>query len=144
MHIRWSGLAAALLAAMVAFAGRPAAAAENEVNIYTTREPGLIQPLLDTFTKETGIKTNAVFVESGIAERLEAEGENSPADVIMVVDYGMLIDMVKRGLTQPVHSDVLDAAIPENAARSGRRVVCDVDARPRHLRLEGAGRRRIR
>ena len=40
MHIRWSGLAAALLAAMVAFAGRPTAAAENEVNIYTTREPG--------------------------------------------------------------------------------------------------------
>ena len=71
------------------FAGS-AFAADDEVNIYTTREPGLIQPLLDTFTKETGIKANTVFIESGIAERLAAEGENSPADVIMVVDYGML------------------------------------------------------
>ncbi len=106
-------VALSALFAASAFAA-PALAADNEVNIYTTREPGLVQPLLDLFTKETGIKTNAVFVESGIAERLEAEGENSPADVIMVVDYGMLLDMVKRGVTQPIHSDVLDAAIPEN------------------------------
>ena len=53
----------------------------GEVNVYTTREPGLIQPLLDAFTKETGIKVNAIFVESGLAERVEAEGANSPADV---------------------------------------------------------------
>lgn len=91
-----------------------AAFAEGEVNIYTTREPGLIQPLLDQFTKETGIKTNVVFIESGLAERVEAEGENSPADVLSVVDYGNLIDFVERGLTQPIHSDVLDAAVPEN------------------------------
>ena len=77
-------------------------AAGNEVNVYTTREPGLIQPLLDAFTKETGIKVNAIFVESGLAERVEAEGANSPADVISVVDYGNLIDLVDRGLTQPI------------------------------------------
>ncbi len=86
----------------------------EEVNIYTTREPGLIQPLLEKFTKETGIETNTVFVESGIVERLEAEGVNSPADLVMVVDYGMLIDMVERGLTQAVDSEVLDAAVPAN------------------------------
>jgi iron(III) transport system substrate-binding protein len=113
MPIRWSAFAGrAVLVAMIAGAAGAASAADDEVNIYTTREPGLIQPLLDTFSKETGIKTNAVFVESGIAERLAAEGENSPADVIMVVDYGMLEDMVERDLTQAVHSDVLDAAVP--------------------------------
>ncbi len=113
MNMSWSAFGrAAAVVATVLVAG--SAWADGAVNIYTTREPGLIQPLLDTFTKETGIETNSVFVESGIAERLAAEGENSPADIIMVVDYGMLIDMVQRGLTQPVDSDVLDAAVPEN------------------------------
>ena len=92
----------------------PAWAEDEVVNVYTTREPGLIQPLFDAFTKETGVKVNAIFVESGIAERVEAEGANSPADVITVVDYGNLMDMVDRGLTQPVQSAALDAAIPEH------------------------------
>ena len=94
--------------------------ADGEVNIYTTREPGLIQPLLDAFTKETGIKVNAIFVESGLAERVEAEGANSPADVISVVDYGNLIDLVDRGLTQPVKSAALDAAVPASLRDPGR------------------------
>lgn len=114
LNRRGAALGRAVFAAAIAFAAGSAFAAENEVNVYTTREPGLIQPLLDVFANETGIKANAVFTESGIAERLAAEGENSPADVIMVVDYGMLEDMVERGLTQPVRSDVLDAAVPEN------------------------------
>jgi iron(III) transport system substrate-binding protein len=102
-----------LVAALLASAVTPAFA-DGEVNIYTTREPGLIQPLLDTFSKETGIKTNAIFVESGLAERIEAEGANSPADLISVVDYGNLIDLVDRGLTQPIESSALDAAVPEH------------------------------
>jgi iron(III) transport system substrate-binding protein len=116
MDFRRPGFAGrvAVLAALLLAGHQPALAADSEVNIYTTREPGLIQPLLDTFTQETGIRTNTVFVESGIAERLEAEGANSPADVVMVVDYGMLIDMVERGLTQAVDSEVLNEAIPEN------------------------------
>jgi iron(III) transport system substrate-binding protein len=118
MSIHWSGrFAPALVLAAAAFFATPALA--EEVNIYTTREPGLIQPLLDVFTEETGIETNAVFVESGIAERLQAEGVNSPADIIMVVDYGMLIDMVERGLTQAVDSDVLNEAVPENLRGPG-------------------------
>ncbi len=115
MPTSWSALArGAVFAATIAVSAGAAVAADNEVNVYTTREPGLIQPLLDIFTKETGIKANTVFIESGIAERLQAERENSPADVIMVVDYGMLEDMVERGLTQAVKSDVLDAAVPAN------------------------------
>ena len=56
-------------AAFIALAACPLAATAQEVNIYTTRERHLIQPLLDTFTKETGIKTNAIFVESGLKPR---------------------------------------------------------------------------
>jgi iron(III) transport system substrate-binding protein len=101
----------ALLAAILAFLATPALA-DGEVNIYTTREPGLIQPLLDAFATETNTKVNVIFVESGLAERIEAEGANSPADLISVIDYGNLIDLVDRGLTQPVESAVLDAAVP--------------------------------
>jgi iron(III) transport system substrate-binding protein len=108
------GAGPTLLAVLVGAISVHAFADTGEVNVYTTREPGLIQPLLDVFSKETGIKANTIFVEGGLAERLEAEGENSPADIISVVDYGNLIDVLDRGLTQPVQSSVVDAAVPEN------------------------------
>jgi iron(III) transport system substrate-binding protein len=86
----------------------------QEVNLYTTREPGLIQPLLAAFSLETGIEVNSIFVRDGLAERVSAEGARSPADVLMTVDFGNLIDLVEKGLTQPVQSDVLMAAVPAN------------------------------
>ncbi len=84
----------------------------QEVNIYTTREPGLIQPILDAFTDETGIAVNTVFLESGLIERVQAEGASSPADLLMAVDFGALIDLVDAGVTQPVESEILEAAVP--------------------------------
>ncbi|MFA7438931.1 Fe(3+) ABC transporter substrate-binding protein [Castellaniella sp.] len=94
----------ALLAASSAMAA--------EVNLYTTREPRLIQPLLDAFTQETGVQVNTVFVKDGLLERVRAEGEQSPADVLMTVDIGNLLDLVDGGVTQPIRSETLDAAIP--------------------------------
>ena len=79
----------------------PAATDAGEVNLYTTREPGLIQPLLDAFTTQTGVKVNTVFVRDGLPERLRAEGERSPADVLMTVDSGNLLDLVEGGFSQP-------------------------------------------
>jgi iron(III) transport system substrate-binding protein len=90
------------------------AASAQDVNLYTTREPGLIQPLMDAFTKQTGIKVNSIFVRDGLAERVAAEGTRSAADVLMDVDVGALINLVDRGLTQPVRSSVLEAAVPAN------------------------------
>lgn len=87
-------------------------ALSQEVNIYTTREPGLIQPILDAFTAETGIAVNTVFLQDGLAERVLAEGEASPADILMTVDFGNLIDLTDQGITQPIDSEVLEAAIP--------------------------------
>ncbi len=91
----------------------------QEVNIYTTREPGLIQPILDAFNAETGIKVNTVFLESGLIERVKAEGESSPADLLMTVDFGALIDLVNAGVTQPVQSEVLNAAVPASLRDAG-------------------------
>ena len=92
----------------------PLRAAGQEVNLYTTREPGLIRPLLEAFSKQSGIKVNSIFVRDGLAERVAAEGTRSPADVLMTVDIGDLLFLVDKNLTQPVQSAVLNAAIPAN------------------------------
>ncbi|MXU66156.1 Fe(3+) ABC transporter substrate-binding protein [Oceanomicrobium pacificus] len=97
------------LAAAVSL-GLPAMA--DEVNIYSYRQPELIQPLLDKFTEETGIETNVVFLDKGLVERLQAEGKRSPADLILTVDISRLNGAVEAGVTQPVQSDVLEANIP--------------------------------
>ena len=100
------------LAAALAFTSMPSLASAQEVNLYTTREPGLIQPLLDAFTKDTKIKVNSIFIKDGLAERVKAEGANSPADVLMTVDIGNLLDTVDQGVTQAVQSEALSSAIP--------------------------------
>ncbi|WP_058836524.1 Fe(3+) ABC transporter substrate-binding protein [Luteimonas abyssi] len=96
-----------------AAAGAEGVAGAGEVNLYTTREPGLIQPLLDAFTADTGVRVNTVLLKDGLAERLQAEGARSAADVLMTVDTGRLLDVVEAGHAQPVDSEVLEAAIPE-------------------------------
>ena len=90
--------------------GTPAAA--DEVNIYSHRQPELIQPLMDAFTKETGVAVNIAFVDKGMSERLKAEGKRSPADLVLTVDIGRLIELVDAGVTQAVDDPVLQAAIP--------------------------------
>ncbi|MDF3854115.1 Fe(3+) ABC transporter substrate-binding protein [Paracoccus pantotrophus] len=108
MRVGLSGVIGILLAAQAV------AASAQEVNLYTTREPNLIEPLLASFTETTGGKVNTIFLKDGLPERVEQEGEASPADVLMTVDIGNLVDLVDRGLTQPVESEALAAAIPEN------------------------------
>jgi len=90
----------------------PMAQAE-EVNIYSFRQAFLIKPLLDAFTEETGIKANVVFSKKGLLERIEHEGRNSPADVLLTSDIGPLYDAVEKGLLQPISSDTLNKNIPE-------------------------------
>ena len=102
------------IAASTLLLSAASAASAQELNLYTSREPGLIEPLLEAFTESTGVTVNTVFLKDGLAERVEAEGEASPADVLMAVDVGKLADFVEKGLTQPVESEVLTESIPEN------------------------------
>ncbi len=90
-----------------------AAPVAAEVNIYSSREPQLINPILDAFTAETGIKTNIVFIKDGLIERLKAEGRRSPADLVLTTDISNLNAIVEAGVTQPVMSEVISANIPE-------------------------------
>ena len=100
-------LKSALLSALIA---TPALA--DEVNIYSYRQPELIKPLTDAFTAETGIRVNVAYLQKGMVERLQAEGDRSPADLVFTVDISRLSDVVNAGLTQAVHSDTLDANVP--------------------------------
>ncbi|MBB5220455.1 iron(III) transport system substrate-binding protein [Amaricoccus macauensis] len=104
----------AILVGTLAGAGAVMPVAAQELNLYTTREPGLIQPLLDSFTASSGVKVNTIFLKEGLAERVQQEGTASLADVLMTVDIGNLVDLTDRGLTQPVESAVLSEAIPAN------------------------------
>ena len=106
-------------AATFLFAASPAHA--ETVNLYTTREPGLIQPLLSAFTRETGVDVRTIFIKDGLAERVAAEGERSPADVLMTVDFGNLIALVDHDLVQAVDSEVLRAAVPAALRDAGNR-----------------------
>ena len=105
-------LALALLAPLLA-AANAQAAEPGEVNISSYRQPYLINPLLKEFTDETGIKVNVIFAEKGLIERIQAEGRNSPADVLLTVDVGNLTQATDAGIAQPIHSAILDGAIPQ-------------------------------
>lgn len=103
----------ALGALGMAAASAAPALADGEVNIYSYRQPYLIEPLLEAFTKETGIKTNIVYASKGLGERIKAEGENSPADLLLSVDIGRVDGARALGITQPVDNATLNADIPE-------------------------------
>ncbi len=108
VHLRMLFAGCALMAGIVP------AGAQEVLNIYTTREPGLAAPLFEAFTKATGIEVKSVFIKDGLSERVKAEGAASPADILMTVDVGNLLDVTDAGVTQPVETPALKAAVPAN------------------------------
>ena len=106
-------LARTFLFSLGLITGTGAARAEGAVNIYSFREPKLIEPLLQAFTAKTGIATNVVFASTGLIERMTAEGKNSPADVLLTSEFGLLSQAVAAGITAPVASDVITKQVPE-------------------------------
>ncbi len=89
-----------------------ARAGSEEVNLYSYRQPFLIQPMLDAFTEKTGIAVNVVYAEDGMLERIKAEGENTPADAVLTADIGRLKDMEDADVLAAVTSDTLSENIP--------------------------------
>lgn len=106
--------AATACVAVAAMSAATAARAAEELTLYTTREPALIQPLIAAFSAQSKVEVKTVFVKDGLLERVKAEGARSPADVLMTVDVGNLLDLVEGGVTQPVKSAALESAIPAN------------------------------
>ena len=114
-------LATAVVGMVVGFTGIAASAGAAELNVYSHRQQFLLQPFLDAFTAETGIATNVVYASKGLAQRLKAEGEASPADVILTVDIARLSEYADLDLLSPVDSAVLNANIPAELRASDNR-----------------------
>ena len=107
-----SRLLAATAIVAAAMTANPAFAQSGEVNVYSYRENKLVQPLIDAFTQETGIKVNVVSASSGLEQRIKAEGDNSPADVLLTVDIGRIDEAVQTGVTQPIKSETVSRIVP--------------------------------
>ncbi len=107
-------VSAAFLGSLCVFISLLATAQAKEVNVYSFRQEFLVAPIVEAFTAETGIEVNIVFAKKGLINRLEAEGDNSPADLLLTSDFSKLQQAKNKGLTQPVSSDVLNANIPSN------------------------------
>ena len=89
------------------------AADGQTVTIYSSRNEQLIKPLLDRYTEQTGVKIELVTDKTGpLMARLQAEGKNTPADMLLTVDAGNLWQAAEQGLLQPVASSVLEANVP--------------------------------
>lgn len=93
----------------------------QEVNVYTHRHYKADEELFNKFTEETGIKVNIVNASADeLIQRLETEGENSSADILITVDAGRLYRAQSKDLLQPVRSEILEANIaPEFREKQG-------------------------
>jgi len=120
-RLRRDTACASLALLFTVVSGSPAiSASAQEVNVYSYRQPYLIQPLLDGFAKKTGIKANIIFAKKGLIERIAAEGANSPADILLTTDIGRLSGAVSKSITQPVSSKTLEQNIPAQYRDSKR------------------------
>lgn len=102
----------ALALAVSAFVSSAAFASSNEVNVYSYRQPYLIEPILKEFEKETGIQVNVISADKGLVERVKKEGKISPADVLLTVDISRVMEIVNAGLAQSIKSNKLEKNIP--------------------------------
>lgn len=105
------GRVAALACAIV---GGFASARADEITVYSIREANLIAPVVAAFTAASGDTVRVEFVADNLVKRLTSEGEGSPADVLLTIGLDKTTQLVRHGLTQPLASAVLDAAVPAN------------------------------
>lgn len=119
-HRVWTtGLAALLLSA-----GLAACTGGNDkvVNIYSSRHYNQDDQLYKAFTDKTGIKVNVIEgKDAELIERIQSEGANSPADVLITVDAGRLWQAESKGVFQPIQSAVLNADLPDDLRDPGGR-----------------------
>lgn len=99
--------------ALLAGCGAGIDSGASVVNVYSHRHYDTDQELFDRFTAETGIRVNVVTASADeLITRLENEGVNSPADILITVDAGRLHRAKSKGLLQPISSEVLEGNIP--------------------------------
>lgn len=112
-RLRFAGLRWLLSASLILLAS--CAPPPSDLVVYSARTESLIKPLFDRYTQETGQKIQLITDDAGpLIQRLDAEGKNSPADLLITVDAGVLWHAAQLGVLRPVESAILDANIPEH------------------------------
>jgi iron(III) transport system substrate-binding protein len=117
-------LAAAALAALaVVAAAASAPTATTSLTVYSGREERLVKPVLDRFTKETGIELRVRYGSSqSLATTLVEEGRASPADVFWSQEPGTLGLVAGRGLLARIPSATA-GKVPKRFSTPSRRWV---------------------
>ena len=114
IHARTAALAATVSLA-TGLGAAATASAQGDVNIYSARHYQTDEQLYSEFTERTGIEINRIQGRSdALIQRIESEGENTPADILVTVDAGRLWRAEKEGIFASVDSDTLNERIPEN------------------------------
>ena len=108
-----------LASLLLALAPAMSPALAGEVNVYTSRQPELIQPIFDAFTAKTGTTVNVLYAKKGLIERMKAEGSRSPADLYIAADIGNVKAATDASLTQPHGSVVVDEIVPAELRDAG-------------------------
>mgnify|MGYP003694547401 CR=1 FL=1 len=129
-----AGARALLLAlTMVAGAGAVSLAAAGEVVVYSARSQYGQEPAIDAFTKKTGIQVKSFGGNtSELFDRLKAEGDKTPADVLITVDAGNLWNAGRAGLLSRIDSPEIAANVPANLRDPEGRWIGAHRARPHH------------
>jgi len=100
------------LIVLFAVLGPLGTAGASEVVVYTARHYGQ-EPALEAFTKKTGIQVKLLAGSTGeLFERLKAEGDRTPADVLLTVDAGNLWNAARAGLLSQIDSPELASNVP--------------------------------
>ncbi len=108
------------LFASAVFCFMTASVSAAEVVVYSARNEQLIKPLFDAYTKETGVQVKFITDKEGaLLQRLKAEGQNTPADMLITVDAGNLWEAAREGLLKPVQSRTLNANVPAHLRDPG-------------------------
>lgn len=86
----------------------------NSLVVYSGRNRELVAPLLDRFTKETGVPIEVRYAETPVlTSALIEEGASTPANVFLAQDAGSLGVLAERGMLAELHSEILDKVPPE-------------------------------
>lgn len=102
----------ALLGAVIIL---PYVQADDQVTVYSARKEHLIKPLFDAYTSETGVEIRYITDKAGpLLARLQAEGEQTPADMLITVDAGYLWHAADQGVLATLESPELDNNVPSH------------------------------
>ena len=88
-----------------------ASIAEN-LNIYTHRQPALLEPILEAYTKKTGITFSTVYAPKGLVQRLQSEGDATPADMVITVDINRVHELSETRLLASLSSTKIKNQVP--------------------------------